>query len=93
MVLNPALTLKVLGFKSKTDVTVCDTPAPFTALSILILENFGSTFKTWTCSVPIPRISFSLSFVRSPVTFMCVTIPVTLSAFRPIVVDPMPVRT
>ena len=47
MVLNPALTFKILASKFKTDVTVCDIPVPLIPLRILILENFGSTFKTY----------------------------------------------
>ena len=93
MVLNPALTFKVLASKFKTDVTVCDIPVPLIALRTLILEYCGSTFKTLTCSVPIPRTSLSLNLLKSPVIFKNVTIPVTLSASTPTVVDPMPVRT
>ena len=67
---------------------------PSTALITLILDNFLSTLRTCTFSVPMPRISFSLiaGYPIFPVTSKVVTIPVTPSVPRPDDVEPTPLK-
>ena len=73
-------------------VTECAAPVvPFCALKTLTLENTSSTFNTFTCSVPIPRISFGLIFLRLPPILKKVTKPVTEVFSTETVVVPIPV--
>ena len=65
---------------------------PFTSRRTLNLEFSLSTFKTFTCSVPIPRISFGIIFESSKLedTLKNVTNPVILVSptATPIVPNP-----
>ena len=57
----PGLTVSFLGCSKISAVIVCETPVtPFTPLNTLILDFPGSTFNTFTVSVPIPRMSLDL---------------------------------
>ena len=59
---------------------------------ILSLDWSLSTFKTLTCSVPIPKIVFGTTLSKSPPTLTKVTIPVTPSDPIPEDVVPIPIK-
>ena len=74
---------------------VWETPVtPLTPLRTLILDKCGSTFNTFTVSVPIPKISFDLIVgnVKFPQTSKCVTIPVAPSVPIATAVVPTPAK-
>ena len=89
--LNPDLNFSLLESSITSRPVVWATAiVPSCALKILILENSVSTFRTFTLSVPIPRISFSLIEARGPVRDTKVTNPVIAESFRAMEVLPNP---
>ena len=85
--------VNLLGISVRNDPMVWIPPTPFTALRTLNLEFNLSTFRTLTCSVPIPRISLGTIEVVSkspPLTVKNVTIPVTVVAPTETPVVPVP---
>ena len=79
LVLNPGLIVNLLGSSDRIEPIVWIAPTvPSTALRTLNLELFVSTFKTFTLSVPIPKISFGTIFepIRLEDTLKKVTNPV-----------------
>ena len=89
---NPELIVSLLGSSRISEVTVWETPVtPLAALRTLILERRGSTFNSFTVSVPIPRRSLDWRFDKSPRISICVTIPVAPSVPIATAVVPNPV--
>ena len=98
VVLNPELMENLLVSSVIIDPTVwADPTVPFTALNTLILELFLSKFKTFTFSVPIPRISFGTRFdlIKLESTLKKVTNPVifVFPTATPVVPNPTILNT
>ena len=79
LVLNPESIVNLLGTSDIVVPMLWIAPTvPFTALKTLNLELGLSTFRTFTCSVPIPKISFGTMFepIKLDDTLKKVTNPV-----------------